>query len=303
MWLLLAFTGPVFWALSTHIDKYLVARYFPRSDTAVLMVFTALINILLLPPIAWLVPAVFDVHVTDALVLALSGILYMAAMLFYLRAIQGDEASVVAPLFQASTLFTFLFAWLLLGETLTVTSACGGALIVAGALLVSFEFGERRRFKLRLVLLMLACTSVLALSSVIFKYFAVRDRFWVTAFWSYAGEIAFGVGIIAVRHYRAEFVALLKRSPGPVIAVNGANELINLGAALGVRYAFLLAPIALVSAISSTTTLFVFAFGVLITHWRPQFGRENLSRRNLVQKGIAAALIAGGVALVGEAGS
>ena len=303
MWLLLAFTGPVFWALSTHIDKYLVARYFPRSDTAVLMVFTALINVLLLPPIACFVPAVLDVRVTDALVLALSGVLYMAAMLFYLRAIQGDEASVVAPLFQASTLFTFLFAWLLLRETLTATAACGGALIVAGALLVSFEFAERRRFKLRLVVLMLACTSVLALSSVIFKYFAVRDRFWATAFWSYAGEIAFGIGIVASRRHRAEFAALLRRSPGPVLALNGANELINLGAALGVRYAFMLAPVALVSAISSTTTLFVFAFGVLITRWWPRFGREDLSPRNLTQKLVAAGFMAVGVALAGTAGA
>lgn len=116
MWLLLAFTGPVSWALSTHIDKYLVARYFPRSDTAVLMLFTALINVVLLPPIAWLVPDVFDVDPSAIAVLGASGILYMAAMLFYLRAIQSEEASVVAPLFQASTLFTWLFAWLVLAR-------------------------------------------------------------------------------------------------------------------------------------------------------------------------------------------
>jgi hypothetical protein len=28
MWLLYAFSGPIFWAISTHIDKYLVDRYF-----------------------------------------------------------------------------------------------------------------------------------------------------------------------------------------------------------------------------------------------------------------------------------
>ena len=36
--------------------------------------------------------------------MTVSGILYMGAMLFYLRAIQSEEASVVAPLFQANTL-------------------------------------------------------------------------------------------------------------------------------------------------------------------------------------------------------
>ena len=45
MWLLFALSGPVLWAASTHIDKYLVDRYFKNSDTAVLMVFTALIGV------------------------------------------------------------------------------------------------------------------------------------------------------------------------------------------------------------------------------------------------------------------
>ena len=44
MWLLFAFSGPVLWAASTHIDKFLVDRYFRDSDTAVLMIFTALIG-------------------------------------------------------------------------------------------------------------------------------------------------------------------------------------------------------------------------------------------------------------------
>ena len=58
MWLLLAFSGPVFWAVSTHIDKYLVDRYFRDSDTAVLMLFTAFLGVALLPLI-WLFDPAF----------------------------------------------------------------------------------------------------------------------------------------------------------------------------------------------------------------------------------------------------
>ena len=36
MWLLFAFSGPLLWAVSTHIDKFLVDKYFRHSDTAVL---------------------------------------------------------------------------------------------------------------------------------------------------------------------------------------------------------------------------------------------------------------------------
>ena len=298
MWLLFAFSGPVLWAASTHIDKYLVERYFKNSDTAVLLVFTALIGIVMLPFIWFFKPGVLALPGVSIAVMIASGVLFMGAMLFYLRAIQSAEASVVAPLFQTSVLFTFLLAYLLLGETLTAGKAAGLVLIVAGTLVLSFDLPLKLgRFKLRLVLLMLACTFILALASVIFKFYAVRDEFWATTFWTYAGEALFGVAILAVPHYRKQFMLLLRTNTGPLLAVNGANELINLGGGLGVRFASLLAPVALVSAIASTTTLFVFAFGILLSLFLPGLSRENMSRASLIQKGIAIPIVTAGVLL------
>jgi uncharacterized membrane protein YdcZ (DUF606 family) len=74
--------------------------------------------------------------------------------------------------------------------------------------------------------------------------------------------------------------------------------LINLGGSLGTRYALLLAPLGIVQAIGSTTTLFVFVFGVLLSVFFPRLGRENLSRRELLHKGAAAVLVAVGALLV-----
>ena len=132
MWLLLAFSGPVCWAVSTHIDKYLVDRYFRDSDTAVLMLFTALTGVALLPLIWWIEPAILKPAPAAIAVMIVSGVLYMGAMLFYLRAIQTEEASVVAPLFQANTLFTFLLGYLFLHETLGWAQGAGAVLVVGG---------------------------------------------------------------------------------------------------------------------------------------------------------------------------
>jgi hypothetical protein len=98
---------------------------------------------------------------------------------------------------------------------------------------------------------------------------------------------------------RQEFIGLFRRHPGAVLGINAANELINLGGNLAARYALLLAPLSLVQAVSGTTTLFVFGFGVLLTLFLPRFGREDLSPKNLWQKGLCALLITAGVALVG----
>src|ERR1700759_3538114 len=136
MWLAFAFTGPVLWAASTHIDKYLVDRYFRHSDTSVLMLFTALLGVAALPLIWAFDHQVLEPRWQSIVVMTGSGVLYMGAMLFYLRAIQTEEASVVAPLFQANTLFTFLLGWFFLHERLGWMQLTGTALVVGGALVL-----------------------------------------------------------------------------------------------------------------------------------------------------------------------
>ena len=298
-WLLFAFSGPVLWAISTHLDKYLVERYFKHSDVAVLLIFTALIGAITLPFIWYLEPKVVDLSFGNAALMALSGVLYLGGMLFYLRALQTEEASAVAPFFQAAPLFGFVLGYLVLGETLSPEQMVGGALIVGGTLLVSLR-AERRRtsFNWRLAALMLTCALSLAVSSLIFKMFALRDDFWPTTFWMFVGEALFGTALLAVRSYRRQFIELLRSNPGAVLTVNAVNELINLGGSLGTRYALLLAPLGIVQAIGSTTTLFVFVFGVLLSVFFPRLGRENLSRRELLHRGAAAVLVVVGALLV-----
>jgi drug/metabolite transporter (DMT)-like permease len=298
-WLFFAFSGPVLWAISTHLDKYLVERYFKHTDVAVLLLFTAFIGLLTLPFIAYCEPTVFEPSLISIALIVVSGVLYMGAMLFYLHALQSEEASVVAPFFQAVPLFGYVLAYFILGERLSSWQIAGGALIVAGTLIVSLRFGQKtHRFKLRLVLLMLCCGLAAAVSSLIFKMFAIEVAFWTTTFWMFVGEALFGAALLCVGRYRRQLVELFRSNAGALLSVNSSNELINLGGSLGNRYALMFAPLSIVQAIGSTTTLFVFAFGVLLSVLFPQLGREALSRRDLLQKGAAAALVAVGVALV-----
>jgi uncharacterized membrane protein len=289
----------VLWAISVHLDKYLVERFFKESNVAVLLVFTAFVGLLMLPFIWYFQPGVTNLSVGAIAVIAFSGILYMGAMLLYLQALQSEEASVVAPFFQASPLFGYALGYLVLGEKLSSTQLAGGALIIVGALIVSLRFGAMAgAFKLRLAMLMLGCGFVLSVATLIFKIFAIKVEFWTTTFWVFVGEALFGAALLMVGSYRRQFVALLRTNTAALLSINASNELINLGGGLGNRYALLFAPLSIVQAIGSTTTLFVFLFGVLLSLAFPRFGRENLSGRELAQKGVAAVFVALGVALV-----
>lgn len=298
-WLAFALCGPLLWAISTHLDKYLVERYFKDTDVIVLLVFTALMGLMLMPIIAVLDSGVFQRDGLSIALMMLSGLLYMGGITFYLRALQGHEASVVAPFFQSSPLFGYVLAYLILGETLSGTQLAGGALIIGGVLLISIGRGpQREHVRWRLAALMLCCGFVLSLSTLIFKAFAVKDEFWATTFWMFAGEAIFGAGFLCIAYYRREFLRLLRDNGGALIAINASNELINLGGGLSNRYALIFAPLAIVQAVGSTTTLFVFAIGVALTLLFPTLSRENLSARELIQKGLAAALVAAGITLV-----
>jgi uncharacterized membrane protein len=289
----------VLWAISVHLDKYLVERFFKESDVAIMVLFTALVVVLALPVIWYFVPDVLSPSLGSIALIVLAGILYMTGLLFYLRALQNEEASVVAPFFQTGPLFGYVLAYLVLGEVLSPRQLLGGALIIIGALFVSIRIGQSMKtFKTRLALLMVTCGFIMALASLIFKVFALKVEFWTTTFWMFAGEGIFGAVLLMIPFYRKQFMTLLRTNTTALLSINASNELINLGGGLGNRYALLLAPLSLVQAIGSTTTLFVFVFGVMLSAFFPKFGRETLSGRELVQKGIAAVLVAIGVALV-----
>jgi uncharacterized membrane protein len=298
-WLFFAFSGPVLWAISVHFDKYLVDRFFKETNVAVLLLFTAFIGVLMLPFIWYFEPAVLHHDSRSIALMTLSGILYLSAMLLYLKSLQGEEASVVAPFFQAGPLFGYVLAYLVLGETLTPLQMAGGALIVIGTLFVSLRFGQNaKRFKVRLAAQMLTCGFIMALSGLIFKAYALKVEFWTTIFWMFVGEAVVGVALLLIAPYRRQFMALLRKNTVALLSINGSNEVINLSGSLGNRYALLFAPLSIVQAIGSTTTLFVFAFGVLLSLFFPNLSREDLSARELMQKGLAAVLVAIGVTLV-----
>jgi transporter family protein len=70
------------------------------------------------------------------LFLVLSGMATGLSWLCYFRALQLGPASRVAPLDKLSVPLVMVFAWLLLGEKLTVPTVAGGLLITVGAVVM-----------------------------------------------------------------------------------------------------------------------------------------------------------------------
>ncbi len=296
-WFWIALIGPFLWSVGTHLDKYLLSKYFKNTGVGALMVFTALTGVVLLPVILLFQSSVFNLSIFQALMIMLAGVFVTAGLLIYLYALQQDEASIVAPLFQTIPVFVYVLAFLLIGETLSHGQIIGSLLIIIGGVAISWNI-EASKLKSKILFLMLLASLLIATESVIFKIFALETNFWTTAFWEYAGTAIFGLGLLLIKSYREKFFALWKQSKLTLIGLNFVNEIITMIGILTSRFAMLLVPIALVYSVNGFQPLIILLIGLGLTRFFPHLGKESIDRHHIVQKIIAIALMIIGAVLI-----
>jgi drug/metabolite transporter (DMT)-like permease len=194
------------------------------------------------------------------------------------------------PLFQLIPVFSYVLAYLVLGETLVIYQILGGVFIVGGAIGISLDLsdGKKIKFKKEVFWLMMLSSVIFALNFLFFKYFAIQSNFWFTSFWEYVGFAIFAVLIMLfVKSYRAQFVDVLRNNKVTVLGLNGANEIINIIAKISFNFASLLTPVTLVWVVNGLQPFFVFVYGVLLTLFFPKISQENISKKVLSQKLLA----------------
>lgn len=300
-WFLIALLNPILHAFINHFDKYLLSKYIKGGTVGALILFSALFAVVALPVIFFINPQVLSsVSFWQGLILMLNGALLTVAILFYLYALDTDEASYVAPFFQLVPVFGFITGFLILGEVLTSQQVVAGLVILAGSFLLSLELNEgKTRIKKKMVLLMLGSSFFYAINAVIFKSIAVHQGFLDSLFWDMAGKFLFGVILyFAVASYRKEFIHLIKVSGKAVISLNVFNEIIGLIGEFALIFAVLYAPVALVQSVSGMQPAFVLIIGVFLTVFFPKFAEESLTRKFLAQKILGIVIITIGVYLL-----
>ena len=136
-WLLWALLSAIFAAATALLAKIGVAGIDSNLATAIR---TTVVFVF-----AWAVAIAFEKHNAIHLIdrrswtfLVLSGLCTGLSWICYFRALQLGPASSVAPVDKLSVVLVIIFAWLFLGEHLTILKAIGGTLITAGAIIIAF---------------------------------------------------------------------------------------------------------------------------------------------------------------------
>jgi drug/metabolite transporter (DMT)-like permease len=299
-WFLIALLPPIFWSLTNHIDKYLLTKYFKDGAIGAVMIFSASIAILLLPIIILIQPSVLQNFQINYLLIVLNGTLYLFASLPYFYALERDDASLSVPLFQMIPVFSFILGYIFLKESLNVTQMIGGVLIVISSIFISLNISDIKKMRMKWdVFGLMALSSILfALNFIFFKYFAVETDFWVTSFWEYVGFGLFGISLLFIKNYRKGFFNVLKQNRLEVLSINGLNEVLNIVAKIAFNFATILTPVTMVWIINGLQPVFVFVFGIILTLLFPKISKEDISKKTLIQRILAIAVITVGVYLI-----
>lgn len=303
-WFLIALLPPIFWSITNHIDKYLLSKYFKGGAIGSVIIFSAAISLLLLPIIVIIHPAVLQTFNLSYLLIALNGTFYLLATLPYFYALEKDDASLTVPLFQMIPVFSFVLGYIFLKETLNTTQIIGGLVILVSSIFISLNISDIKKMRMKWDVfgLMVLSSLLYALNFLFFKRFAIETNFWITSFWEYIGFAFFGIFLLAfVKNYRRGFFNVLRTNKLQVLGINGLNEIINIIAKISFNVASILTPVTLVWIINGLQPLFVFVFGILLTVLLPKISKEDISKKTLIQRIIAIAVITIGAYLVNRA--
>jgi drug/metabolite transporter (DMT)-like permease len=296
---LFALIPPFLFAITNYIDKFIITKYFKEGGIGSLMIFSSIISIIALPVIYFIQPDILRITNIEKLVIIGSGILSLLGILLYLYAINEKDVSSVVPLFQLIPVFSLIFGWLVLKESLNIYQIIGGFLIIGGSIFLSKEPNEKIRFKNKVVWLMFFASLLISLSGLLFKIVAMETDYWTTAFWSYVGALILSIiFFMCIKSWRKEFLHTIVHSGKKIIGLNMLNEIVNALGFFTLTYATLLAPLAVVYFINGIQSLFVLIIGLLLTLMFPMTFQENIERKNVLRKLLCIAVMMLGLACI-----
>ncbi len=289
-WFFLTLIAPFLYALTNHIDKHLLEKYFKTGGVGTLMLFSSLLSALALPFLLWADPTALSMSTTSILTLSIVGLLNILVLWFYLLALRDEEASVAIVFYQLVPVFGLVLGYFILNETLTQIQLIAMAIIIFGTTIISFEIDVENNFKLRrqTVALMLAASFFWALGSVIFKAVALEENVWRSLFWEHLMLTLVGICLFTfMRSYRIHFLAAIRNNSRAIMSLNFANEGLYMLGNLIFAFSYLLAPISLILLVDSFQPIFVLLIGIALTLFFPRISVEKIHARHLSQKVLA----------------
>lgn len=212
-----------------------------------------------------------------AVPLLINGGTYVAAMWLYMKAMKGEEAARVAPVFQLIPAIGLLGDILILHKVPVWYVIAGIAMIVSGSLILNFRKGKIRW---DILILMSGASLLLAINDVAFARFGREMETLPAVFSDLSGKALWGLLFLAGRRNRRGAILAIQLHFRLLILI----EFLTLGAEAIFDVGKLFFPVSTVQAVDCTQDVFTLVGVILFTRLLPGFLKEDIGRTTLRQK-------------------
>lgn len=286
--LILVPLASLLWANTNYIDKYLISKVARNGDYRGLIILGLIVAGIILLPISIVTTRLnVSVDLLSFMYVFFAAVSYTISTILYCKALHQDDTSLVIPMFQLIPVFSYFLGLIFLKEILEAKQIIGGLIIILSAIIMTFEFNNRKFNKNKLIVLMLMTLASLfyAIYFLLFRFATLENPFNKAMFWVQISLLLVCLILfIAFKRYRNSFFELIKLNGKKAVGLNVLNEGLNWAANLIVNFATTLAPLAIVLTLNGLQPFFVFFIGILLSLTMPKIIKEDISKRTLVQK-------------------
>lgn len=296
-WISLALASTAVAALVNTLDSHFLSRRLPglRSYLLVIGFITALVGIVML----FLFPFPHGTGLRIYGLAFISAMLRVGAMSALLYAMKKEDISRIMPLASTAPIFVAVMAAVFLGESLKHTQWLAIAVVVSGAILISFKRGEdgSARFHASSFFLVIGSSVLFAASDVFNKYTLDFISYWNSSSLSFLFTSLAFIAMCLRRDVLRQIAGIAR--PWHTSAGIVLNELAAMFSLVLGFWAIQNGPVSLASTIFNSKPLFVFIYAMLLARFMPGFLLEfRAGRRDVLVKIIATLMIVGGIALI-----
>jgi uncharacterized membrane protein len=296
VWIITALAAAIISSIGNVFDSFLVSKKMPSLTSFLIPMGVSQIAV------ACVLLAIFPFpNTADAkhiLVTIGASVINSGSFLILLNSLRKGEVSRAIPVISTAPIFVALLAIPLLGATLTYWQWLAVIMSVAGAVLISLQFGHRGgKTKLQKSFFLLLLAALMgAVGSIGFKYGLEQ-----ISFWNVFGISGLCIGTIVLAYaLRKTNLEELKNLPQRTqkISLVVIDQLVGITSAIIAFKAMGLGPVSLVNAILNIRPVFVFIFSLVLSRFLPNIVNEPLQKRTALIKFTAIAIMTAGIVII-----
>jgi len=293
-WLIFAILSYLFWAFCNITSKVLLTNYVKNIFVYTIFIgFAGLLPLLLIPFKNLTIPN------TQLLIITLiTGMLYIYALMPYLKALSVEEVSRVIPLWRFTPLFVLIFSIGFVGEQLSFFEIIAFFLFLLGGFLISVQ-KLKETFKISKAFYFILFSSFLfGIYHTLTKFVYLNQSYYDGFILIRIGSFISALSILLIKKYRISlidtFSFISNKTKGAILFY----EILNLIGLAFFNFAVSIGSVSLVSASAGIQSIFVLLLASILSLKFPQILKEEISTKILLQKLIAIILIIVGAGMI-----